>query len=168
MKPPLLLSEYNYMTFKYSRDQNGHCICPHCGITKPETSTMSMHRRVCEGDLPHECTECEYKCLSKQRLTLHIASKHPQTAEAKRVPLIKCPVADCTFHTLSNGNRLIHFMRKHCVREVSTILQETDNTFNCRRCARVFQSNTAFQYHAAHCITMTDTVLSGHLRTVLA
>ena len=155
------------MTFTYARDENGLYICPHCGDKKRLPSTMNMHRRICEGDLPHECTKCNYKCLSKQRLELHFAAKHPDTEEAKKVPLLKCPVEGCTFHTLANGNRLIHFMRKHCVQQVTTILQETDTTFDCKRCKKQFQSNTAFQYHAAHCITLTDTALSANLRTVM-
>lgn len=156
------------MTFKYIRDESGNCICPHCGITKSKTSTMSMHRRICEGDLPHECQHCDYKCLSSQRLKDHVAAKHPTTEEAKAVPHLKCPVDGCTFQTLTGGNRIIHFMRKHCITQVTNILTTTDTTFNCKRCAKIFQSNTAFQYHAAHCITLTDTTLAMQLRAVLA
>ena len=156
------------MTFKYERNENGDCICPHCGITKPKVSTMSMHRRMCEGDLPHECAHCDYTCLSRQRLVDHMSAKHPNSEEAKRAHLLKCPVDGCTFQTLTIGNRIIHFMRKHCMRQVATILETSNTTFDCKQCSKKFQSNTAFQYHAAHCITLTDVALSANLRTVLA
>jgi hypothetical protein len=158
------------MTFTYERDEAGQYICPHCGVKKRLPSTMNMHRRKCEGDLPHECPDanCEYKCLSRQRLELHVAAKHPTMKVERIVPLLKCPVDGCTFQTLANGNRLIHFMRKHCITEAFNILNETDNTFDCKRCRKSFQSNTAFQYHAAHCITVTDTTKAGLLRGLLA
>ena len=156
------------MSFKYNRDENGYCICPHCGIKKENTSTMSMHRRICEGDLPHECKHCEYKCLSSQRLKDHVAAKHPETEEGKKTLHLKCPVDGCTFQTLTNGNRIIHFMRKHCIKYVMNILETSDTTFDCKRCSKKFQSNTAFQYHAAHCISPTENTLATQLRAILA
>ena len=156
------------MTFTYARDEAGLYICPHCGAKKRLPSTMNMHRRICEGDLPHECKVCDYKCLSKQRLELHIAAKHPETKEAKKVPLVKCPMNGCTFHTLAHGNLLIHYMRKHCINEVNTILSETDNCISCKKCKKEFQSNTAFQYHAAHCITVADTARNSQLKALLS
>jgi DNA-directed RNA polymerase subunit RPC12/RpoP len=158
------------MTFTYERDENGQYICPHCGVKKRLPSTMNMHRRKCEGDLPYECPDanCDYKCLSKQRLELHVAAKHPTLKVAHAVPLLKCPVKGCTFQTLANGNRLIHFMRKHCFAESLTIMNESETGFDCARCKRTFQSNTAFQYHATHCITLTDLTKAGLLRSILA
>lgn len=156
------------MTFTYARDDAGLYICPHCSAKKRLPSTMNMHRRICEGDFPHECTSCKYKCLSQQRLDLHIASKHPDMKEAKKVPLLKCPIESCEFHTLANGNRLIHFMRKHCTNEVNTILTETDNGIICKKCKKEFQSNTAFQYHAAHCIKLMDSEKSKYLQLLIA
>lgn len=165
--PPTSITD---MTFKYDHNANGDLICPHCGITKPadKVSTMSMHKRVCEGNLPHACSHCDYRCLSGQRLKDHIAAKHPETEEAKAVPHLKCPVDGCTFKTFTKGNRIIHFMRKHCIKQVLNILQTSDTTFDCKQCNKKFNSNTAFQYHVAECITLTDITLSRHLRTVLA
>jgi hypothetical protein len=76
-------------------------------------------------------------------------------------------VDGCTFQTLANGNRLIHFMRKHCITEATNILNEMETTFDCKRCRKSFQSNTAFQYHAAHCITVADTAKAILLRQLL-
>jgi Zn finger protein HypA/HybF involved in hydrogenase expression len=59
-------------------------------------------------------------------------------------------------------------MRKHCIAEAANIMTETDTTFDCKRCNKSFQSNTAFQYHAAHCISLTDTTKATHLRGILA
>jgi DNA-directed RNA polymerase subunit RPC12/RpoP len=155
------------MTFTYARDEAGLYICPHCSAKKRLPSTMNMHRRICEGDLPHECSKCKYKCLSKQRLDLHMASKHRHTKEARSVPLLKCPVVGCDFHTLANGNRLIHFMRKHCTNEVFTILTDKDNHISCKKCMKEFHSNTAFQYHAAHCIKLTDSIKNQYLQALI-
>jgi hypothetical protein len=157
------------MPFTYESDEAGLYVCPHCGDKKRLPSTMNMHRRKCEGDLPHECPAegCDYKCLSKQRLELHVAAKHPNAKVERIVPLLKCPVDGCTFQTLANGNRLIHFMRKHCITEATNILNEMETTFDCKRCRKSFQSNTAFQYHAAHCITVADTAKAILLRQLL-
>ena len=153
------------MVFTYARDEDGLYICPHCGDKKRLPSTMNMHRRKCEGDLGHECSSCDYKCLSRGRLELHIAAKHPQ-AGGKKIALLKCPIDGCTFQTLAAGNRLIHFVRKHCSAEVAHILDEDGMT--CKACDKEFQSNTAFQYHAAHCITLRDEVKSRHLTSLIA
>lgn len=156
------------MTFMYERDETGQYICPTCGVKKRIPSTMNMHRKKCEGVLPYKCSACEYKCLSKQRVDLHIAAKHPAVKMQNALPRLKCPDGDCTFETLTNGNRVIHFMRKHCYRECMNIMDDTEGGIDCARCKRSFQSNTAFQYHATHCITLTDVRKAEYLKAILA
>ena len=153
------------MTFVYTRNDSGLFVCPHCGVTKKNQNTMYYHLVRHTGNLPYECKTCNHKYQFKQTLENHIASKHP-TPE-KEVHRLRCPVPGCEFQTLTNGNRIIHFMRKHCKGEIDEILQEREATLICKGCTKTFQSNTAFHYHATSCIRLTDQTRRRNLQEIM-
>jgi len=125
---------------------------------------MHYHLKRHADDLPFACKTCDYKCQFQQTLDNHKAAKHPESAEAKKAVMYKCPMDGCAFQTLTQGNRVIHFIRKHCKAEVDQILHE--NSLSCKICKKTFQSNTSFHYHAASCITLKNTTLITHLLSI--
>jgi hypothetical protein len=62
-------------------------------------------------------------------------------------------VAGCGFTATTWANRRIHFLRKHCKNEISTIRDENNV---CKGCKKHFNSSTAFIYHAGGCINGTQ------------
>ncbi len=153
--------------YTYQRNENGDFTCPHCPKVVPakNASTMHYHLKRHEGNLPFACKSCDYKCLFQRTLDLHSVSKHPNEKQAQPISTLKCPINGCTFESLTKGNCIIHFMRKHCKPEVAQILSENDT---CSRCNLEFQSNTAFQYHATSCIQIQDATKAKMLQTLLA
>ena len=143
------------MTYTYKRDENGLFICPHCPEKKKNQNTMHYHLKRHDGDLPFECATCKKKFQFQRTLDIHRAAKHKESAEAKTAVFYKCPIDGCQFQTLTQGNRIIHYVRKHCKAEVDKILAEEN--LGCKVCKKEFQSNTAFYYHASDCIAINDT-----------
>ena len=156
------------MPYVYKKNENGDFVCEHCGkvVPKENPSTMHYHLKKHDGDLPFQCAHCPYKCQFQRTLDLHLAAKHPESEQAKKKKLLKCPC--CEFETLTQGNRIIHFIRKHCRNEVNSVLEEKDNSYSCKRCQKVFASSTAFHYHCADCITIKDSQKRQQLLTMRA
>ncbi len=117
--------------------------------------------------MPFACKHCDYKCQFQNTLNLHIAAKHLETDVAKNTPILKCPCNECPFRTLTNGNRIIHFVRKHCKVEASALIHEEDAGLECRSCKKSFSSSTAFHYHAAHCIQLKDVAKKRILQEIM-
>lgn len=155
------------MVYTYTKNDTGLFVCPHCGETKKNQNTMHYHLKRHDNDMAFACKHCDYKCQFQNTLNLHIAAKHPETEVAKNTPILKCPHTGCTFQTLTHGNRIIHFVRKHCKTETSIILQDTDNGLECRSCKKTFSSSTAFHYHAAHCVQVKDSAKLRLLQTLM-
>lgn len=156
------------MVYQYSKDENGLFVCQHCGERQKNQNTMHYHyKKAHDNAMPFSCRHCEYKCLHQNTLNLHIAAKHPETDIAKTVPILKCPCNGCSFQTLTRGNRLIHFIRKHCKSEAALLLQEKDGELECRTCKKTFSSSTSFHYHAAHCIQLKDAAKLRQLQTLM-
>ncbi len=151
----------------YQRNDNGELMCPHCPFTaaKANASTMHYHVRKHEEKFTHTCQHCEFKTFFQNKLDYHMAAKHPDVKQETQIHALKCPFPNCTFQSLTKGNCLIHFMRKHCKQEVEQLLGQGGT---CRNCGQEFQSNTAFQYHASSCIRIPDVPKTTMLRTILA
>lgn len=118
--------------------------------------------------MPFACKHCDYKCQFQNTLNLHIAAKHPESDIAKNTPILKCPCDGCTFQTLTHGNRIIHFVRKHCKVEATSLINQVENGLECRSCKKTFSSSTAFHYHAAHCIQIKDASKKRILQGIIA
>lgn len=144
------------MPYTYKRNENGDFVCEHCAkiVPKENPSTMHYHLKKHDGNLPFQCSHCDYKCQFQRSLDLHLAAKHPESEQAKKKKMLKCPA--CEFETLTQGNRIIHFIRKHCRNEVNTVLQENQNGLSCKKCKKEFSSSTSFHYHCADCILIKD------------
>ena len=140
------------MVLEYQRNANGDYVCPHCGkvVPKDKQNTMHYHLKKHTGDLPHECNTCGKKFAQKQSLELHIQWSHQNKDDQE---IFECPVAGCGFTATTWANRRIHFLRKHCKNEISTIRDENNV---CKGCKKHFNSSTAFIYHAGGCINGTQ------------
>ncbi len=154
--PPSGTSHAQQMVYTYTKNDNGHFVCPHCGVTEENQNTMHYHLKRHDNNFNCVCKHCEYKCQSQSALKVHIAAKHPQTEEAKGTPVLKCPCNGCTFQTLTRGNRIIHFVRKHCSQEANALMNPGPNGIECRSCKKNFASSTSFLYHATNCIQVKE------------
>ena len=131
------------MPYTYQKNAEGGFVCPQCQVVKQNQNTMHYHMKKHEAHLPFECPTCKKEFLHAQTLALHVAARH-----SKEAAKLKCPC--CPHTTLTKANRIIHFMRKHCAAE----LKDVGTT--CPQCHKEHSSNTAFLYHMAGCIQLTE------------
>jgi KRAB domain-containing zinc finger protein len=135
---------------KYIRNEDGHFVCPTCGIVKEKQNTMYYHMKKHEAELPHKCKHCKKGFLQKQTLDLHIKSKHSGAAAKE----FECTMPDCEFSAHTKGNCRTHFFRVHCSDEVAELLHRNkeEGTIECTVCERSFNSIGLFYYHCGDCI----------------
>jgi len=151
------------MVLEYTRNEKGEFVCPTCKVIKQKQNTMHYHMKRHEGNLPFECSHCKKQFQFQQTLDLHLQAKHRD--EVPKKAMLKCPVDGCPFESLTEGNRRIHFLRKHCVEEVTKILTRKDTTYSCTSCKLTFQSSTAFHYHSASCVSL-DTAKQNYMNLI--
>ena len=141
----------------YTKDDNGHFICPQdgCKFTSKNQSTMHYHMKKHLEELNYVCKKCSKAFLQKQGLDLHIRSKHPEVKDSKR---IKCPYDNCEFSALTKGNTIIHCLRVHFQEEVKNLMDQDNETktITCNECYNEFGSSSAFMYHCKKCIQLDD------------
>lgn len=153
--------------FTYIRNQDGHFVCPECGIVKIRQNSMHYHMKKHQNDRNHICTWCNKGFLQKQTLDLHVRSRHPEHATRTTAPTdsdttsssddgekpYHCPFDQCEFKALTKGNCVIHCLRVHFQEEMKTMmtLAATDKTITCNHCHRVFRSTSSFYYHCKGC-----------------
>jgi len=124
---------------------------------------MHYHMKTHEGRLPFECTFCSKQFLQAYTLDIHIKTQH----ERENDSIHKCPVENCCYKgSAVKSNLLIHFIRKHCSKESNEILEAKNDLYKCKACDKEMKSSTAFYYHAVSCMTVSDTVLKGHLKGI--
>jgi hypothetical protein len=145
------------MVFEYTRNENGDFVCTHCKdyvVPKGKQSTMNMHYHAKHsGDLPHGCTHCARRFLSRLSLEQHVQTNHmDRTQRAEVAETFSCPIEGCRYTAYTAGNRRIHFLRKHCTNEVNAILERNGDSYTCLECTHVYNSSTAFYYHVAKCL----------------
>ena len=151
------------MPYSYQKNAAGEFVCPTCGVTKKRQNTMHYHMKKHETKLPFECTHCKKQFLQAISLKVHIDSMHARDEKK----MLSCPC--CEFRTLTKANRIIHFIRHHCTdEERAASLEEKDNKYTCKVCDKVCNSNTAFQYHVAGCIKISDPVRKEALELISA
>lgn len=135
--------------YTYTKNADGHFICPHCGETKRLQSTMHYHMKKHEGKLPFECRFCQKGFLHQSTLDLHIKAQHQKEEDRA----FKCPHVGCTYKgTLTKANLMIHYVRKHCGQEAAALAGDKC----CRQCGKTSNSSTAFHYHVAGCLRLQD------------
>ena len=144
------------MTLKYTKNDKGQFVCPHCGVTKDKQNTMHYHMRKHEEQVSHTCKVCKKGFLQKQTLDMHIKSRHPEVLKGidDSTKKFKCPFDKCEFSALTKGNCIIHCLRVHFQDEIKKMMTINDETkeIECEECCETFNSSTAFYYHCKKCI----------------
>lgn len=145
----------NAMTLKYIKNEDGHFVCPDCGVIKKNQNTMHYHMKKHEEQLSHVCKVCKKGFLQKQTLELHMRSKHPDILKDTSTDdkKFKCPFDNCEFSALTKGNCIIHCLRVHFQEEIKNMLSvNTENKYCCNECNQEFNSSCSFYYHCKSCI----------------
>lgn len=169
MKLVCSIIDNNQMVFEYMKNDNGDFVCQHCEnyvVPHNKQSTMNMHYHAKHsGDLPHGCNHCTRRFLSRISLEQHIQTNHMDRAvRAETAETFECPFEGCNYTAYTAGNRRIHFLRKHCAKDVQDIMVKTDTSYQCTECQEIYKSSTAFYYHAGKCLHAT---VSPHLTEVM-
>ena len=151
----------------YIRNEQGHYVCPDCGVTQVKQNTMHYHMnkgrqksKPVEERQTHLCEHCVESppFLTPDALTMHLArmagrSGHPEMDNVKEV---ECPFDGCDFHDVNKGNVRMHCMRKHLAKEVKALLERNgDNQPVCTNCQTTFKSLGSFYYHSIGCVTLS-------------
>jgi len=144
------------MPITYTKNADGHYVCPHCNVIKKNQNTMHYHMKKHLQELDHVCTVCHKGFLQKQTLDLHMRSKHPEVREEERK--YECPIGGCEFKALTKGNCIIHCFRVHFREEMEQgMIHDTDaRTFTCNHCDKEFTSSCAFYYHCKDCTVVEE------------
>jgi hypothetical protein len=150
---------------EYIRNDDGHFICPYCGEVKERQNTMHYHMKKHDGEMPFKCKTCKKGFLQKQTLDLHIQAKHPELIIKENKPKKEycCPFKDCTFKSLSKGNRRIHAMRIHFKKDLEEFIEHSSSTYKCLICSDQFDSSTHFYYHLGDCAYNYDILSDNEL-----
>ncbi len=138
----------------YTKNKDGHFVCPHCDEVKEKQNTMFYHMQTHDGKLPYECNICKKGFVQKQELIYHKQSKHLTTPEAVAVDLIECPFDDCDFKDIRKGNIRIHCMRKHGCEYLTkdTITKSDEGFYMCKTCNYKNKSQSGILYHICSCL----------------
>jgi len=141
------------MTLKYTKNEDGHFVCPECNVVKQRQNSMHYHMKKHLDELNHVCKSCNKGFLQKQTLDLHMRSKHPELVEEEGTKFT-CPFNDCNFSALTKGNCVIHALRVHFQEEIKEIMEThaDTKTISCKGCKAEFQSSCSFYYHCKGCI----------------
>ena len=141
---------------KYPKNQNGEYYCPHCpNYTATRINTMLYHMKKHIGEYPHQCKFCDCKFNYYKPLEYHILSKHPEKVPKEVSTHFQCPFDSCSYSASNQRDRRVHYIRKHCKQQLSTLLEKCDTGFVCTQCKREFKSRDMFCYHAIDCLPKT-------------
>lgn len=156
------------MVYEYTKNEAGEFVCHICGQTEKNQNTMHYHLKRHEGKLPFECQHCHKEFIQASTLALHITARH-NTQEAA---YLTCPV--CPYKTLTKANRVIHYLRKHCVDEIKSFGAAADAATakqnQCHCCNKACNSSTSYLYHIASngCLICPSSDKQDQLRGLLA
>jgi hypothetical protein len=130
---------------KYIKNDAGLFVCPDCGETKKRQNTMFYHMKKHTGNYDYPCKEagCDKAFIQKSGLEQHMMQVHRKEKGVQW----SCPCCDHTC-TMKN-NMMIHIGRKHGSGWIPEA--ETKVECLCNGCATVFNSDTAYYYHAISC-----------------
>ncbi len=156
------------MPYEYVKNAQGEYVCPHCGATERNQSTMHYHLKRHEARLPHVCPHCRKEFLQRGSLAVHLQARHTSRPAAKAY---SCP---CCEQTCSSKDACaVHFLRKHCRDAVATLLEKAavvaEDSYCCQACNKLSNSSKAFLSHLAAsttCLVLSDPTLQSHLTTI--
>ena len=99
-------------TIKYTRNTDGHFVCPHCNVVKNKQNTMHYHiKRNHEKNFPFECKQCSEnpKFLQRSSYLHHLATNHPENPHPTETEKnqyatteFACPCCTHKTHTKAN------------------------------------------------------------------
>ena len=163
--PNLKHSERMSKRFKYTKNDAGAFICPHCPYTNANQSSMHYHLKAHLDVKDYKCEHCDQKYPQKQLLELHMLRRHADKPDVEQLKkkVFKCPC--CDYKDIQKSNRLIHFLRVHMKPLVQKLIQpskEEGCVAKCSECNRDCKSMTQFYYHAASCVKVEP----GHTMAV--
>lgn len=144
---------------KYTRNADGHFVCPYCSDVKKKQNTMHYHiKRVHDKILPFQCKQCEDqpKFLQKSSYLHHLATSHPENPHPSEQEknmyaeiVYNCTACSQSSHT--KANVIIHYARTHSDWIPPFVKDEP-----CSSCNKVFQSSSAYLYHSVSCFKGPD------------
>jgi hypothetical protein len=145
--------------FKYTKNENGGFICPHCDYTNQNQSSMHYHLKTHAKIREHVCEYCKIDFPQKSLLDLHITARHAEKLKPSELKekTFKCPCKGCDYKDVRKGNRLIHFVRVHLKELVAKLKIDSEASeciAKCTACEKEFKSMTQFYYHAGKCVTV--------------
>ena len=109
------------MTYSYTKNADGHYICPQCNIVKKNQNTMHYHLKTHESRLPYECSFCKKGFLHASTLELHKRAQHSKENEK----LMNCNVPGCEFKgTLTKALTAYHYHAMSCIQIRDTTTAE--------------------------------------------
>ena len=144
------------MMTTYIRDESGVFLCPHCDKKCDKQNTMYYHiKKNHRQDFKFVCEHCtEGKFVQKSAYLQHVATNHPDVAEADKEAnpyasiSFSCPHEGCDHSAKTKANIVVHFARTHCKDWIPTYSKKDC----CKGCDKEFASSTAYLYHAVACI----------------
>ena len=141
------------MPIKYTKNEQGEFVCPHCETTTKNQNTMHYHMKRHMNDMKYECKHCDKVFLQKQSLVVHMRFKHTD----ELTDAYQCPF-DCDFTSPVKGNCVIHIIRVHFQDELKQIMfpQADTKTILCGGCNEEFKSNSSFIYHCKRCLDLKE------------
>ena len=143
--------------FKYTKNDDGIFICPHCPYTNPNQSSMHYHLKAHLDVKDYKCDHCDQRYPQKALLDLHLLRRHTDKPEVEQLKkkVFKCPVKGCDYQDVQKSNRIIHFLRMHLkplVQKLITPSKAEGCVAKCAECNRECKSMTQFYYHASTCV----------------
>ncbi|XP_063901378.1 histone H4 transcription factor-like isoform X2 [Zophobas morio] len=99
-----------------------HYKCSMCEMTCPKPSILAKHIRYKHlNEKPYKCTQCNYRCVSKHNLDIHIKKHNPDSE-------FKCSDCDYTCRSLFGLDR--HYQKNHG--------KEWNSVYECHNCKKQF------------------------------
>jgi len=162
---------------KYVRNEDGHFVCPHCEKVEEKQNTMYYHiKSIHEMDFPFLCRLCKNEADEHPRFlqkcgwyhhlaTLHPENPHPSLTERNPYANVRyvCPTCEHASHT--KANVLIHYARNHCKEWIPTFTRDIKTT-GCTGCTRLFESSSAYLYHALNCAELRVSATPDHINNI--
>jgi len=143
----------NFMSTKYTKNEAGEFVCPHCPKVCEKQNTMFYHiAHDHEETKPFNCKHCASGFIQRGQWLKHLAHHHPETPHpAGEVN----PYVGIAFHCPScerepmktKAQLIVHYIRTHCKEWIPSFTRGEP----CSECHRLFNSPGAYLHHAAEC-----------------
>lgn len=143
------------MVFEYTKNEAGHYVCHHCGVTKEKQNTMHYHLKKHEGTKSHTCSHCDKAFFQKTALDEHIRIQHMNSE-----PCLACPFGDCNKKFQTKGHLRVHVARNHIRDVIDTWICKNKETgsYTCTCCKKDCKSESAILYHVVDHAKASDDI----------